>query len=205
MRGGKAVVEQKLDLRVQKTHRALLNALYDLLCEKCFDKITVTELCERAETRKATFYKHFADKNELLVYMIKEMQRKSKEENAIEYNPEKPESYYIGIFRFFLNFLDENVLFVQRVLASSARSAVLDILSEQIEADLKEHLKETWSSAGKQSWDIEFLASLYTGAMVYCGSWWASQLERPDKEAVVARFARMIERLCNMPLSDMSF
>lgn len=38
---------KKLDLRVQKTRSALTSALYDLLCQKSFDDITVTELCER--------------------------------------------------------------------------------------------------------------------------------------------------------------
>ena len=45
---------------MQKTRSALTSALYDLLCPKSFDDITVTELCEKAVIRKATFYKHFS-------------------------------------------------------------------------------------------------------------------------------------------------
>ena len=51
---------KKPDLRVQKTRSALTSALYDLLCQKSFDDVTVTELCEKAVIRKATFYKHFS-------------------------------------------------------------------------------------------------------------------------------------------------
>ena len=43
----------------------------------------MTELCEKAVIRKATFYKHFGDKTELLVYMIQEMQWLSEENSAI--------------------------------------------------------------------------------------------------------------------------
>ena len=56
-------MEKKLDLRVQKTRAALTSSLYSLLCEKGLNEITVTELCDRAMVRKATFYKHFADKS----------------------------------------------------------------------------------------------------------------------------------------------
>ena len=92
-------MEKKLDLRVQKTRSALTNALYDLMCQKSLDEITVTELCEKAMVRKATFYKHFGDKTELLVYMIQEMQRLSEETNIIGYDPAVPSSYYTGVFR----------------------------------------------------------------------------------------------------------
>ena len=80
-------MEKPLDLRVLKTRKALTAALYSLLCEKSMDNITVTELCERAVVRKATFYKHFGDKNELLTYMIQELQRLALEENTIGVRP----------------------------------------------------------------------------------------------------------------------
>ena len=67
-------MKKNLDLRVQKTYRSLTQAMQELLSEKGLDEITVTELCERAQTRKATFYKHFGDKYELFTFMIRELQ-----------------------------------------------------------------------------------------------------------------------------------
>lgn len=58
-------MEEKVDFRVKKTRKALLQALRALLSEKSFDDITVTELCERAEIRRVTFYSHFGGKEEL--------------------------------------------------------------------------------------------------------------------------------------------
>ena len=51
-----------MDLRVQKTYRALFGAFTELLEEHRFEDITVAMLCERAMIRRTTFYKHFADK-----------------------------------------------------------------------------------------------------------------------------------------------
>ncbi len=184
-------MDKKLDLRVMKTHKALLKALYYLLCEKSFDAITVTEICENAEIRKATFYKHFADKSELLTYMIKDLQRESKEENMIAYDPEMPQSYYIGVFHFFISFLEANEHFIQQVLSSRACSTVIDILSEQIEFDLSNHFKEDRKRGKTLRADSSFLASLYTGAIVYCGRWWISQKNRLSKEIMIAQFSEL--------------
>ena len=50
---------QKEDLRVKKTKRVLTEAFFKLLNEKPFEEITVNELCDRADVRRATFYKHY--------------------------------------------------------------------------------------------------------------------------------------------------
>ena len=41
-------MEEKTDLRILKTRKALSDAFLVLLCEKRFEDITVSELCDRA-------------------------------------------------------------------------------------------------------------------------------------------------------------
>lgn len=48
-------------MRVVKTRRAIRNALIELAEEKDVDKITVKELCERAEISKPAFYSHYGN------------------------------------------------------------------------------------------------------------------------------------------------
>lgn len=187
-----AIKEKPLDLRVRKTRRALTHALYDLMCEKGLDSITVTELCERAEVRKATFYKHFADKNELLTYMVRELQRKSAEENTIGYDPAVPQSYYIGAFGFFMDFIEANEAFIASVLRSSASSVAETILSEQIMLDVRRHLKDEPLDELRNASDV--FSVLYAGAVVALGKWWATQKSRPPKDEVVAQFSELISR-----------
>ncbi len=185
-------MEKKLDLRVRKTYKTLLSALYELMCEKSFDEITVTELCDRAETRKATFYKHFGDKTELYTFMVKEMQRTSREGNEINYDEDKPWTYYAGVFSYFLDFLDKNDVFVRRILDSSALHTLLDLLSEQIETDLRSHMKEDQERGIQLPAEPAMMAATYTGAMVYCGRWWISRGKPVDKEQMIVQFSRMV-------------
>lgn len=53
------------DRRIQKTKRSLKDALLRLLSKKPFEKITVTELCENANTSRITFYTYYSDKYDL--------------------------------------------------------------------------------------------------------------------------------------------
>ena len=59
--------------RAQRTYDLLLKALTDLLAEKPFDEIRVTDLCERAGVHRSTFYAHFEDKRHLLTFGIQEL------------------------------------------------------------------------------------------------------------------------------------
>ena len=52
----------KEDLRVKRTKKALSEAFVNLLKAKPLDDITINELCDAADVRRATFYKHYNDK-----------------------------------------------------------------------------------------------------------------------------------------------
>jgi AcrR family transcriptional regulator len=54
------------DPRTDRTVRALREALVELVAEKEFDAITVTDVVERAGLHRATFYRHYTDKADLL-------------------------------------------------------------------------------------------------------------------------------------------
>lgn len=59
--------------RTQRTYDLLLQALTELLTEKTFDEIRVTDLCEKAGIHRSTFYAHFEDKRHLLTFGIQEL------------------------------------------------------------------------------------------------------------------------------------
>lgn len=65
----KMILTGKEDLRVQKTIEGIYRAFEQLLCEKDYEKISVTELCALAKISKKTFYVYYADLNELLAEM----------------------------------------------------------------------------------------------------------------------------------------
>ena len=58
-----------LDRRILKTREDIRNAFIVLLKEKVFEEITVKDIAEEANINRATFYKHYDDKHDLLAYL----------------------------------------------------------------------------------------------------------------------------------------
>lgn len=63
----------KEDLRVIKTIEAIKHSFEVLICEKDYEKITVTELCERARINKKTFYHYYPTLDDLLAEIQAEL------------------------------------------------------------------------------------------------------------------------------------
>jgi AcrR family transcriptional regulator len=60
------------DLRIRRTHRFLQEAMIELITEKGFEAITVGDIAERAMINRATFYRHYQDKYDLVARIFEE-------------------------------------------------------------------------------------------------------------------------------------
>lgn len=68
---------QYLDKRVQRTKQDLYHALFELLKQKNYVKITIKDIIELAECSRGTFYTHYNHRddllNEIIHFLFKEM------------------------------------------------------------------------------------------------------------------------------------
>ena len=55
------------DLRIRRTLESIRRAFEELMLEKDYEKITVTELAQRAMINKKTFYTYYPSLDDLLV------------------------------------------------------------------------------------------------------------------------------------------
>src|SRR5438874_5633402 len=62
----------RIDPRVKRTRKLLLDAFLSVMAEKSFDDITVQDIAARATVNRATFYAHFVDKYGLVDELIRE-------------------------------------------------------------------------------------------------------------------------------------
>ncbi|AQZ65147.1 Transcriptional regulator, TetR family [[Actinomadura] parvosata subsp. kistnae] len=61
------------DRRVRRTRRLIQEALVALILEKGYDAVTVTDIIERADVGRSTFYAHFTDKQDVLFSNIEQL------------------------------------------------------------------------------------------------------------------------------------
>lgn len=69
--------ERKQDLRVVKTKTLIKNSFLELIEEKGYSKVSVTDIVDKAMINRNTFYLHYLDKEDLINEMITENYKKT--------------------------------------------------------------------------------------------------------------------------------
>lgn len=65
-------MEAKIDRRKIRTRKMLHDAIISLIIERDFDSLTIEDITNRADLRRATFYLHYKTKEELLIDALQE-------------------------------------------------------------------------------------------------------------------------------------
>ena len=159
-------MESNLDLRIQKTYLSLHNAFSALLEEKKFEDFTVNELCDRAMIRRATFYKHFADKYEYFTFYMKEIVADFQNRLAPDVSGDEVGAYLLHMSRELLHFIGEHEQMVRHVRSSSMFPTLLVILLEQISADITQVLRRADRANQKSQKEIAGTAAFYAGGLL---------------------------------------
>lgn len=176
-------MKNKTDLRVIKTYTALTNAFYELLGKKKFEEITVNELCNLAYVRRATFYKHFADKYEFFIFIVRSLFEQYSGTYTFEEGQIKPVSFYLSIVENFLHFLTERETIVKLLSESSMYSVLMNIFTEEISTEVTEYLMEDEKNGAVFPASAEITARFFTGAIINCIKYWfVSGQELPEQE-----------------------
>lgn len=187
-------MNKKIDLRIQRTYKSLTDALLSTLKEKSFDDITVGELCKRAMIRRATFYKHFGDKYELYTFVIRSLQEQFEEDNVLEFDSTNPQSFYVEMIDRSFQLVEQNSdVFTSVIMAGNSSKVLLDILSQEIEKDLLQHLISDKKSGVILPTAPELLASMITGALVNTMKWWVLNGKKMPREEIISVFTSLIK------------
>jgi AcrR family transcriptional regulator len=130
----RSMSKTKEDARIVKTREKLLSAIRELLRKKPFQEITVNEICDTADVRRATFYKHYRDKYDFLGAMAGEM-RKVFEKNiwdTIEHKYSR--DYYTAYVEALINFVDNQEAMVRFVIGEEiAATVIYTLISDNYE------------------------------------------------------------------------
>ena len=187
--------EKPLDLRIQKTHKALIQAFLKLLEEKRFENITVNEICDLAMVRRATFYKHFGDKYEFFTFMVQYIQQEFQNRTAKAIREDNSIDPYVAIVQNTLDFLDANETLVQSAMESSVYPILLNIVSEQIVRDVKQMFRDDENNGIELLLSPDLMAQAYTGALINIARWWIRHKDLASKEDVIKQITKLVKRL----------
>lgn len=175
-------MEQKLDLRIQKTYLALTNTLLQMMEEMRFEDIRVSELCTRAMIRKSTFYKHFGDKYELLAFIVRQMQEQLNRQLEEECAGKSSVERYTRLITIVFDFLGKNKALVQSAIESPSFPLILSILSEQFVSDAQQKLEDDARHGEKPLVAPEILAAFFVGGLMETANHWLKKGKPLDEQ-----------------------
>lgn len=96
-------------------------------------------------------------------------------------------------FRNKLSFLEHNKSTVTSVINSSASHILIDILSGQIEIDVRTKPKADEKRGVIMPANLNYLAPIFTGALAYMARWWVIHDWKPSKEIIVDEAVRILK------------
>ncbi|MBQ7387454.1 MAG: TetR/AcrR family transcriptional regulator C-terminal domain-containing protein [Clostridia bacterium] len=175
---------QKEDLRVRKTKKALSEAFFALLNEKPFEEITINELCERADVRRATFYKHYTDKFNFLTSVIKSLRDRF---DTLIWKSEKPDTtakYYVAYAKRVVGFITENEQIINNLMNSDLLPSCFGIIVEQNYIDTRDRLEKSTSAGMKLCAPIETVAMMCAGGVAHTIYEWLAGGMKKDPDVL---------------------
>ena len=148
-----------MDRRVAKTKKGIMNAFLEIRSKKALEKITVRELCEKAEINKSTFYTHFRDIYDLSEYLETQLA------DEVEYLFSKPEVFIRELTYAYI--VQENLI---HTLFSGSRANMLLIRIEESLKKIIFSLRPEYRDS--MTANVLFTLSIYGGfyAFEHCRS-----------------------------------
>lgn len=174
----------KKDLRVVKTQNILYTTLLDLMKEKTFEEIKVSDICNKALINRSTFYSHYNDKYELLADLIKELKNALTDELKKNKNISNTKEYYLEMIKLFLDHIEEKRENYLAIMINNRNSITMDIIYDVLDHDITSHLKEDDAIEAKEIPD-NIIAKFYIGAVVNVGIEWLKNKNKYTKEEII--------------------
>ena len=150
------------DLRIQKTYSSLKTAFLTLLEQYRFEDITVQQLCDCANIRRATFYLHFADKYEFLSFFIQEMRKELAENISVLEDTGETANYYDLLFHELVLFFEKHPQLVAKIKSSQMLPTLMGIFAEEIQKNVYQYLQKQKDDSKNN----EMKAHFYTGGIL---------------------------------------
>ncbi len=163
---------KKIDLRVKRTDKLILDTFMNLLKEKSFDDIRISDICNGAMIHRTTFYKHFEDKYNLLSYALKNIINGFEIKSLDFYNNTVSRKFYINLFKSFLQYIENNRKIYLVGLRNLKSDFLINNFKRIIVTSIKYRLEDNNKHGANFTIPIPVLAELYYATMIGLGIWW---------------------------------
>lgn len=179
-----------MDRRQKKTREAIFAAFIELLSKKDFSQITASEIIERADVGRATFYSHFETKDFLLKELCEELfchifdaMEQNKNHHKHIFDCDAPESVFLHLFQH-LQKNDNNIL---KLLSSQNNELFLQYFKQNLNKLVADRLflfQSDKSEKLPESFRINHITSTFVESL----KWWIENGMKESPETITEYF-----------------
>ena len=181
---------EKQDLRIIKTKKVLYMALVDLMREKTFEEIKVSEICARAlVNRSTTFYAHYEDKYEFLVDFLDTFKDSLTSYLDTNNNNLNTKEYYMEMLKLLLTHIEDKKNIYSAIMVNNRNGVMMDIISDVVNKDIKKRVQE--SGLNKGTIPVDIVAKFYIGAITNVGIEWITD-NKYSKEDILNYLEKLL-------------
>lgn len=173
----------KHDRRSQRTRQLLSEALVQLIREKDYHAITVSDIIERANVGRSTFYAHYRDKDDLFLgeldRVIEVLGQSLPGQEDMPFFPS------LGLFR---HVAEEYELYKALVWTPG-----IDLMIKHMQRSLSQRIEQGLEKSGtKFELPIPILASFIAGSFLTLLKWWLENKRMNSPEQMDETFQKLI-------------
>lgn len=184
-----------IDRRTIRTKKMIRSALAELIDEKGFNNISVTDLTQRADINRGTFYLHYVDKYDLLEKIENEIIQEIEEEtkhldssNMMEIDTSsEPLPFMVKLFEYFR----KNSIIIKSILGPKGDPTFERKIKKFIETNLFEKQKlrnfNIDEAIISEEYFIQYILSADLGVIQY----WLEKNMKESPEEMALILARM--------------
>lgn len=158
-------MDKKIDLRVVKTYNKITVAFGEMMKTVPFDDITVFDLCEKAEIRRATFYKHFSDKYDFFKSIVGIILTNIDKKVCSHTNQSSTTEYILLFVKEIITYLNERPKIFSNLLNSNAFPSIFDIITGCTHESLARHLEAEMNNGATFATDPDTFSSFINGGI----------------------------------------
>jgi AcrR family transcriptional regulator len=164
------------DLRVRRTRKLLQQALIALTIERGFADVTVQDIAERAMVNRATFYRHYLDKYDLLDQYMNQVYELTASQEELASVPkagaasERPPAGLVSL----LEHVRAHADFYRVMLGKQGDSAFVQRIQQYIERRFRALLPAAEAQAKPGGPPLDLCLSYVSHAGIGVIAWWVA-------------------------------
>jgi AcrR family transcriptional regulator len=173
----------KTDRRAQRSRDAILEALFALMLERGYERLTIQNLIDRAGVGRATFYAHFQSKDELLAASIARL--RGWLEQAGRARGDEPLGFTLPFFQHLASHRRIYEITVARESEASVERHVRQMLTDLVRDDLRRR------HAPIAATRLDLATHYVVGALWSSFIWWMESAQALPPDELNAQFQRL--------------